>query len=66
MEKVKEFDSYQKEVMDLAVKYGFICQTMGGTAMFATDKNQLEAFGEEKYLQRQKGMNGIDMEVHNN
>ena len=52
--------------MDLAVKYGFICQTMGGTAMFATDKNQLEAFGEEKYLQRQKGMNGIDMEVHNN
>lgn len=48
--KVKELDSHWNEVMDLAVKYGFICQSYGGAAMLATHKNQIETFGEEKYL----------------
>lgn len=61
MEKIKELDSHWKEVMDLAVKYGFVRQTAGGTAVLLTHKNQLEAEGEEKYIYLQKGMNGIDV-----
>lgn len=48
--KVKELDSHWNEVMDLAVKYGFICVAYGGTAMLSTHKNQIESLGEEKYL----------------
>lgn len=47
--------------MDLAVKYGFVRQAAGGTAVLLTHKNQLEAEGEEKYIYLQKGMNGIDV-----
>ena len=61
MEKIKELDSHRKEVMDLAVKYGFVRQAAGGTAVLLTHKNQLEAEGEEKYIYLQKGMNGIDV-----
>ena len=57
MEKVEEMDTHWKEVMDLAVKYGFICQAAGGTATLATHKNQIEAFKEEKYLYLQRDMN---------
>ena len=33
MEKVQEMDNHWKEVMDLAVKYGFVCQAFAGTAI---------------------------------
>lgn len=61
--KLKELDGHWKEVMDLARQYGFIIQAYGGTATLATHKTQLDGFGEEKYLYRQRGMNGIDMEA---
>lgn len=60
-DKVKEMDSHWKEVMDLAVKYGFVCQAFGGTATLMTHKNQTEVLKEEDYLYRQQGMHGIDM-----
>lgn len=60
-EKVKELDSHWKEVMDLAKQYGFIGQAYGGTAILLTHQNQLEADGEEKYIDRQKNMFGIDV-----
>lgn len=63
MDKLAELDGHWNEVMELAVKYGFITQAYGGAAILVTHKNQLEAIGEELYLQRQRGMNGIDMEV---
>lgn len=62
MDKLAELDSHWNEVMELAVKYGFITQAYGGTAMLATHKNQLEVYRAENYIQRQRGMNGIDME----
>jgi hypothetical protein len=62
-EKIKEHDSHWKEVMDLAEKYGFITQAYGGTAVLATNKRQLESFGEEKYIFQQKQLFGYDMEV---
>lgn len=65
-EKMKELDSHWKEVMDLAMEYGFICQAYGGTAILATHKNQLEEWGEEKYLYQQKEMHRNDMEAHGN
>lgn len=66
MEKLKELDSHWQDVMDLAVKYGFIMQAYGGTAILATHKNQLDEWGEEKYLHRQKQMHRNDMEAHDN
>lgn len=60
-EKIKYMDSHWKEVMDLAEKYGFICQAYGGTATLATHANQLNALGEEKYLYMQKEKFRIDM-----
>lgn len=63
MGKLNELDSHWKEVMDLAVKYGFIGQAYGGTAVLLTHKNQLEAVSEEEYIYRQHNMFGIDMEV---
>ena len=47
MDKLAELDSHWNEVMELAVKYGFITQAYGGTATLATHKNQLEAFRAE-------------------
>lgn len=60
-EKMKGLDSHWKEVMDLAIKYGFICQAYGGTAVLATHQNQLKEWGEEKYLHMQKEMHRNDM-----
>lgn len=62
-EKVKELDSHWNEVMELAVKYGFVCQAFGGTAILGTHKNQLEEWGEEAYIHRQKEMHRIDMTI---
>lgn len=50
LKEINELDSHWKEVIDLAVKYGFICQAYGDTAVLATHENQIEAVGEEKYL----------------
>lgn len=63
-EKIKELDSHWKEVMDLAEKYGYICQAFAGTATLATHKNQLEAFEEDEYLYRQKELFHIDMSFY--
>lgn len=63
MDKVNEMDGHWNEVMDLAVKYGFVCQAFAGTATLLTHKNQIEVF-KEAYLCRQKEMNGIDMSLH--
>lgn len=46
---IESLDAHWKEVMDLAVKYGFITYAYSGTAVLATHKNQLEEYGEEKY-----------------
>ena len=50
MDKLAELDSHWSEVMELAVKYGFITQAYGGTATLATHKNQLEAYRAENYI----------------
>ena len=63
MEKVQEMDDHWKEVMDLAVKYGFVCQAIAGTAVLLTHKNQIETMKEQDYLYRQEKMNGIDMSM---
>lgn len=62
MDKLAELDSHWSEVMELAVKYGFITQAYGGTATLATHKNQLEAYRAENYIKRQREMHRIDME----
>ena len=54
MDKLAELDSHWSEVMELAVKYGFITQAYGGTATLATHKNQLEAYRAENYIMRQR------------
>lgn len=59
--RMKELDSHWKDVMDLAERYGFIGQAVGGTAVLLTHKNQLEADGEEKYMYRQRSLFGIEM-----
>ena len=61
-EKMKALDSHWKEVMDLAVKYGFIVQAAGGTAILLTHKNQLKSHGEETYISRQREVFEINME----
>ena len=61
--KLAELDSHWNEVMELAVKYGFITQAYGGTATLATHKNQLEVFRAENYIRRQWEMHKIEMEV---
>ena len=62
MDKLKELDGHWNEVMELAVRYGFITQAYGGTATLATHKNQLEAYRAENYIMRQREMHRIDME----
>lgn len=59
--KAKELDKHWNEVMELAKKYGFIIGAYGGTATLATHNNQLEVFGEEDYLRKQRELHGIDM-----
>lgn len=62
-EKIKEMDSHWTEVMNLAEKYGFLCQAFAGTATLATHKNQVETFEEKEYLHRQKELFRIDMSI---
>jgi len=62
MDKLKELDGHWNDVMELAVRYGFITQAYGGTATLATHKNQLEAYRAENYIKRQREMHRIDME----
>lgn len=62
MDKLKELDGHWNDVMELAVRYGFITQAYGGTATLATHKNQLEAYRAENYIERQREMHRIDME----
>ena len=62
MDKLKELDGHWNEVMELAVRYGFITQAYGGTATLATHKNQLESYRAENYIERQREMHRIDME----
>lgn len=52
-----EADGHWREVMEIAERYGFIIQAYGGVAMLATHKNQIEQYGEVRYLRTQK-MNG--------
>lgn len=59
--KLREFDSHWNEVMELAKKYGFIIAAYGGTATLATHDNQLQVFGEEDYIRKQRELHGIDM-----
>lgn len=62
-EKIKELDSHWKEVMDLAEGYGFISHAYGGVAQLCTHRRQIEAFGEEEHIDRQRQMFGIELEV---
>ena len=55
---LKELDAHWKEIMDLAVKYGFITYAFGGTAILATHTNQLKEYGEEEYRNFQKNRFG--------
>lgn len=55
---LKELDAHWKEIMDLAVKYGFITYAFGGTAILATHANQLKEYGEEEYWNFQKNRFG--------
>lgn len=59
--KLRELDKHWNEVMELAKKYGFIVGAYGGTATLATHDNQLEAFGEEEYIRKQRELFGVDM-----
>ena len=59
--KLRELDKHWNEVMELAKKYGFIIAAYGGTATLATHDNQLQVFGEEDYLRKQREMFGFDM-----
>lgn len=61
-EKLNELDSHWPEVTKLAEKYGFITSAYGGVAVIATHKDQLETYGEEKYLFHQKQMFNRNME----
>ena len=57
-DEIKKLDAHWGEVMELAKSYGYICQAFAGTATLATHKNQIEAFGEEQYVCRQREMFG--------
>lgn len=63
-EKMEELDSHWQEVMDMAEKYGFICQAAKGTAILLTHKNQLEADGEEQYINKQRSLFGMEMDEY--
>jgi len=55
---IAERDQGWNEVMELAKKYGFIVQAYGGTAMLATNTNQLETWGKDAYLLKQEQFYG--------
>ena len=48
-EEIEKLDEHWNEVMNLAVKYGFIVQAAGGTAILVTHDNQQQEYGEEQY-----------------
>lgn len=62
-DRLKELDSHWSEVMELAKGYGFITQAYGGTAILMTHRNQLEALGEECYINQQRVMFGKNMQI---
>lgn len=59
--KRKELDSHWGELGKLAEKYGFIVSAYAGIMVLATHENQINDFGEEKYLFRQREMFKNDM-----
>lgn len=59
--KRKELDSHWGELGKLAEKYGFIVNAYAGIMVLATHENQINDFGEEKYLFRQREMFKNDM-----
>ena len=46
---IEDNDKHWGEVLSLASKYGFILVAYDGTASLATNKNQYECYGEEKF-----------------
>lgn len=61
--KMRELDSHWKEVINLAAKYGFLTTAAGGLAILTTHQDQLATDGEKEYLQRQRQIFHINMEV---
>lgn len=61
---MEEMDSHWQEVMELAEKYGFICQAAKGTVILLMHKNQLETDGEEQYIHRQRSLFGMEMDEY--
>lgn len=53
IEKTRADDGHWGELMRLAEKYGFILEAVGGTAILATNKSQLEAYTIPKYTEIQ-------------
>ncbi len=60
-EKMEALDAHWNEAIKIMEEYGFITQAYGGVSVVMTHKRQLEMWGEEKYLQRQKEMFRRDM-----
>jgi len=56
--KIEERDKGWADVMALSKKFGFTILAYDGTAVLATNKNQLENLGEEKYLENQQRLFG--------
>lgn len=50
---IENNDKHWEEVIKLAEKYGFILVAYDGTASLATNKNQYECYGEEKFKIKQ-------------
>lgn len=61
-EKMKKLDSHWQEVLDLANSYGFTCLEFGGVAILVTHNSQHEMWGDEKYINNQHDMHGIDVD----
>lgn len=49
---LNEFDSHWSEVMELAERYGFICQAAGGVTVLATHEAYEEANGTDELAKR--------------
>ena len=48
--KIQQNDEHWEEVIALAKKYGFICQTYSESAVLVTNRRQLMALGEENFI----------------
>lgn len=48
--KIQQDDEHWEEVIALAEKYGFICQTFAESAVLVTNRRQLMALGEENFI----------------